>query len=71
MVKKRKRFLVEFPDDVTDLIVAHPGGHVDLIEVDHGDSDDDDDLDEPDDGQQEEDSSEVEDEPAGRARRRR
>lgn len=36
MTKRQKRFLVEFPDDITELIIAHPGGHIDVIEVDHG-----------------------------------
>lgn len=37
MTKRQKRFLVEFPDDTTELIIAHPGGHIDVIEVDRGD----------------------------------
>jgi hypothetical protein len=43
MTKRQKRFLVEFPDDTTELIIAHPGGHIDVIEVDRGDESDDDD----------------------------
>jgi hypothetical protein len=42
MTKQQKRFLVEFPDDIDELIIAHPGGHIDVIEVDRGDGVDED-----------------------------
>lgn len=39
MTKIRRRAVAEYPDDATDLIVVHPSGHVDIIELDQDDND--------------------------------
>lgn len=69
MARRRKRFLVEFPDGITDLIVAHPGGHIDLIEVDYGDDEITVLVPEDDEGSDAEDAIDP-DEATGRPRRR-
>lgn len=34
--RARKRLIVEIADDVTEVILVHPGGHIDAIQVDRG-----------------------------------
>lgn len=33
----RKQLVVEVPDDVDDIVLEHPSGEVQEVEVDHGD----------------------------------